>query len=400
MKNIFITLLAPLLISTISAAQLPFKNDSLYKTIFARDFCKLVQQNPQVILLDVRSPGEYCDTSHYASLNLGHLKGAVNIEIDSIQKNVEVMEKYRDKTLVLYCSHSQRSRRVSKLLSEKGFTNFYNLNGGMSSINQLTEKEFPCKESYVESNLSYKNLSVSDAADLIANKKNLLVIDVRPAMQFENKDTTEEYNAGRIKGAGNIPYDQFKQKTEELKQKYYDRPILVYTAAGDGDAARASAELSALGFKKVYHLSGGIQGFIAGRKNLSVIENLPQYNLLDVVHTLGLLKSTPKLIIYDTRSKAEFENKDEKAWRNLGSIKNAVNIQEQDFEKITLPAEKSTPLLIYGHGEANRLAKMFVSKGYKNVNVLEGFYDFVWSGFNVESCRGTKDFVVNHEGLY
>jgi len=400
MKNILSTLLVLSFISPASVAQLPFKNDSLYKTIFAKDFCKLVQQNPQVVLLDVRSPGEYSDTSHYASLNLGHLKGAVNIEIDSIQKNTEVMEQYRDKTLVLYCSHSQRSRRVSKLLTEKGFTNFYNLNGGMSSINQLTEKEFPCKESYVESNLSYKNLSVSDAADLIANEKNLLVLDVRPAMQFENKDTVEENNTGRIKGALNIPYDQLKEKTAELKQKYYKKPVLIYAASGDGDAARAAADLSALGFKKVYHLLGGIQGFIASRKNLSAIENPPPYNLLDAIHTLDLLKSSPLLVIYDTRTKAEFENKDEKAWRNLGNIKNAVNIPEPDFGRILLPPDKNRPLLIYGHDEAHRLAKMLASRGYNDINVLEGFYDFVWSGFNVESCRETKDFVVNHEGLY
>ncbi|MEO5570410.1 MAG: rhodanese-like domain-containing protein [Bacteroidia bacterium] len=400
MKNILSTFLFLIFIVTAATAQLPFKNDSLYKTIFAKDFCKMIQKNPQLVLLDVRSPGEYSDTSQFASLNLGRLKGAVNIEIGTIRKNIHMMDKYKDKTLIIYCSHSQRSRRVSKLLSENGFTSFYNLNGGMSSINQLTEAEFPCRESYTESNLSYTNLSVSDVADLISKEKNLVVIDVRPAMQFENKDTVEENNTGRIKGAVNIPYDQLKQKTEVLKQKYQDKPLLIYTATGDGDAARAATELTARGFKKVYHLLGGIQSFIASRKNLSVIENPPPYNLLDVVHTLALLKATPGLVIYDTRTKNEFENKDEKEWINLGNMKNAVHIQLESFEKLQLPADKNSLVLIYGHEEASKLAKMLTSKGYKNVNVLEGFYDFVWSGFNVESCRGAKDFIVNHQGLY
>ena len=40
------------------------------------------------------------------------------------------------------------------------------------------------------------------------------------------------------------------------------------------------------------------------------------------------------------------------------------------------------------------------TKGYKKVHVLDSFYGFVWSGFNIESCKEAKTFLVNHEGLY
>jgi rhodanese-related sulfurtransferase len=196
-------------------SQLPFHYDSLYKTIHVKEFCKLFLNNPNLLLVDVRSAGEYSDTSRYASLNQGHLKGAINLEIEAIRNNMDTIEHYKDKTIVFYCSHSQRSRRVSRLLSEKGFTNFYNLNGGMSVLNQLSEKDFPCKEDWIVSSLSFKNLSFNDASTLIKSKK-AIVVDIRPANQFNSTDSIAENNVGRVKGAINIPYAEFKNRISEL----------------------------------------------------------------------------------------------------------------------------------------------------------------------------------------
>jgi rhodanese-related sulfurtransferase len=204
--------------------QHPQKFDSLYKTIYAKDLCQLLEAHPSIVLLDVRTPGEFNDSSQRTALNMGHLKGAVNLHIDSIQKNNNVMEQFRDKTLVIYCSHSQRSRRVSKLLSEKGFTDFYNLNGGMSDLNQMSDKQFPCKEDWIVSSLGYKNLSNAAAAEMIATDKRLLVLDVRPTAQFNGTDSAMENNLGKIKGAINIPYADLAKKAAEL-QKYKEQPF-------------------------------------------------------------------------------------------------------------------------------------------------------------------------------
>ena len=65
-----------------------------------------------------------------------HRKGAVNINIDSFSEHLPELKKYSDKNIFVYCSHSQRSRRVSKLLSDNGFKNVYNINGGMSVANE------------------------------------------------------------------------------------------------------------------------------------------------------------------------------------------------------------------------------------------------------------------------
>ena len=400
MKHLISLTFCIILLVSLGTAQLPFKYDSLYKTIYAKDLCVLAQKNPNLLLVDVRSPGEYSDTSQYNSLNLGHLKGAINIEIAAMQKDISTIDKYKDRTIVFYCSHSQRSRRVSKLLSEKGYTNFYNLNGGMSVLTQLSEADFPCKEEWIESSLPYKNLSFIEAASAI-KKGNSIILDARPSAQFNSVDSNAENNVGRIKGAINIPYADFKQRINKLN-KYKQQPILIYTSSGDGDAARAAVDLKAAGFSTVYQLLGGINDFIASQEDISVIENKTAYTLVDAAKTLALLKNNKNIIIYDTRANDNFNNKvtGRMSFMNLGHIKNAVHVEEAAFQSNALPANKNAVILIYGNQESLKYATRLSSQGYKKVYLLTSLYDFVWSGFNVEADKEDRQFLVDHEGLY
>lgn len=387
-----------LFFARMASAQHPQKFDSLYKTIHAAEFCKLMQQDPSIALLDVRSAGEYSDTSRYNSLNMGHLKNAINMEIDTMLKNPAILDQFRNKTLVIYCSHSQRSRRVSKLLTEHGLTNFYNLNGGMSLLNQLNEDEFPCKNNWIVSEVGYKNISNTDAVQLINKQVRLIVLDVRPAIQFASKDTLAENNIGKLKQAINIPYADLKNQLAQLPQdKNY--PILVYAGSGDGDAARAAGELVENGFTQVYHLLAGLHD-LASKSYPGILETNNTYQLVDPLRALNLLKKENGLLIYDTRPLSEFENRDPLAYKNLGNIKKAVHVDALDFERFELPADKRVPVLVYGHGEAYKFAELLSGRGYKNVYLLNSLYDFFWSSFNVAACKDAKDYLVNHTGIY
>jgi rhodanese-related sulfurtransferase len=317
-----------------------------------------------------------------------------------MKKDSMLMEKYRDKTIVFYCSHSQRSRRVSKLLTERGFTNFYNLNGGMSNINQLSSNAFPCKNSWIEFNLPYRNIDFIDATTLMKSEKGLFIIDVRPASEFNSTDSSISKNIGRIKGAVNIPYSEFKQRMGELPMDK-SRPILLYSSSGDGDGARAALLLTGDGYTKIYQLLGGLDDFEASQGN-SMIENGLPFRLLDSKGSLALLKANPSLTIYDTRSMLEFENKvtGMESYKNLGRVKNSVHLNEADFATVSLPSNKKAEILIFGRGEAFRLANTLIGRGYKNVYLHEGLYDFVWSAFNVAECKDNLNYLENHTGLY
>ncbi|HEU4633281.1 MAG TPA: rhodanese-like domain-containing protein, partial [Flavisolibacter sp.] len=124
-------------LSLLSAAvvQGQYKADNvLYKTVFPQNLCFELKQQKDYLLLDVRSPGEYSDTSSSASLNIGHFTNAINIDIRQIDKRLNEIAAYKDKPVFVYCSHSQRSRRVSKMLADSGFTHVSNINGGMTAI--------------------------------------------------------------------------------------------------------------------------------------------------------------------------------------------------------------------------------------------------------------------------
>jgi len=89
------------------------------------------------------------------------------------------------------------------------------------------------------------DISASKAKEII-KKPNVQVLDVR---------TKEEVSAGTIPGSINIDFysPDFKQKLETLDKS---KPVVVYCAAG-GRSAKAMKQMSEVGFKEVYNVTGG-----------------------------------------------------------------------------------------------------------------------------------------------
>ena len=75
-----------------------------------------------VITLDVRTPGEF---------NEGHIKGALLVDFQSGNFENEIASLDKSKTYAVYCRSGSRSGQAVKVMSEAGFTNIYNLNGGV-----------------------------------------------------------------------------------------------------------------------------------------------------------------------------------------------------------------------------------------------------------------------------
>ncbi len=81
------------------------------------------------MLLDVRSKREF---EEKASPNYGTLKNAINIPINELSSRLPELSSHKDRTIVVYCSHSQRSSQGSYLLTQNGFHQVINLAGGLS----------------------------------------------------------------------------------------------------------------------------------------------------------------------------------------------------------------------------------------------------------------------------
>lgn len=76
----------------------------------------------QAIVLDVREDSEY---------KSGHVLNAKHIPLGKLGQRVGELEKYRDQPIVVICRSGNRSGTASALLGKQGFTQVYNLHGGV-----------------------------------------------------------------------------------------------------------------------------------------------------------------------------------------------------------------------------------------------------------------------------
>jgi phage shock protein E len=88
------------------------------------DYTELVKQG--AIIVDVRSKGEYQG---------GHIKGSINISVDTLSNNVSTLKK--DKPIITCCASGMRSASAKNILITNGFTDVHNGGGWMSLQNKI-----------------------------------------------------------------------------------------------------------------------------------------------------------------------------------------------------------------------------------------------------------------------
>lgn len=86
---------------------------------------KILNENTNSVLLDVRSKQEYKEY---------HLDGAINIPIYDLEENIQNIIPNKTTLIAVYCQSGARSKRASKILSDIGYNKIYNLEGGINSI--------------------------------------------------------------------------------------------------------------------------------------------------------------------------------------------------------------------------------------------------------------------------
>ena len=93
------------------------------------------QGDPNFVILDVRSPGEYAS---------GYIENAINMCIlCSAAFEEELLALDPTLTYLVYCQSGGRSGSASTIMAEVGFTNVYNMLGGLS---QWEAEGFPVVE--------------------------------------------------------------------------------------------------------------------------------------------------------------------------------------------------------------------------------------------------------------
>ncbi len=77
---------------------------------------------PGVVTLDVRTPGEFAE---------GYIEGARLIDFQSGNFENEIATLDKSATYAVYCRSGNRSGQAVKVMQAAGFTNVFNMNGGV-----------------------------------------------------------------------------------------------------------------------------------------------------------------------------------------------------------------------------------------------------------------------------
>ncbi|MCC4264349.1 rhodanese-like domain-containing protein [Oceanimonas baumannii] len=96
---------------------------SKVKVVPAQEAVMLInKQNAAVV--DIRTAEEF---------RKGHIAGAINVPNSQLKaNNLNLIEKYKDKPLVLVCESGMTTSGAGRLLSKAGFSQVHTLRGGMT----------------------------------------------------------------------------------------------------------------------------------------------------------------------------------------------------------------------------------------------------------------------------
>ena len=98
-----------------------------FEDISVEECYTLIQENknnPDFIILDVRTPAEYAS---------GYIENAVNIDYyeDDFEETLDTYDK--NKTYLIYCRTANRTASVMSIMQRLEFTEVYNMQGGINA---------------------------------------------------------------------------------------------------------------------------------------------------------------------------------------------------------------------------------------------------------------------------
>ena len=101
-----------------------FNSDTTWERVDADSFEQSILENPDALLLDVRTQAEWEQD--------GHLEGAVLIPHSSLEDRANELPEDKDELIQLYCRSGNRSIDAANTLIDLGYTNIVELKTGIN----------------------------------------------------------------------------------------------------------------------------------------------------------------------------------------------------------------------------------------------------------------------------
>lgn len=122
-RSLYRTFVAQLIL-VLSAISLSHPALADYTNVWSHEQALANLDNPDVLILDVRSPAEF---------QQGHVPGAINIPFDQLARPHAALSGWKDKEVVLYCRSGRRASIAENILEKQGYTQRTHLKGDMQA---------------------------------------------------------------------------------------------------------------------------------------------------------------------------------------------------------------------------------------------------------------------------
>lgn len=119
MKKFIALIAAPLLFLLAACGGTSAKINNLNADGFVSEI-----KNSGVVVLDVRTPGEFA---------AGHIENAINIDVEGMTFDSEIAKLDKNVEYALYCHSGRRSAIAAEKMTKAGFNKVANLEGGIIS---------------------------------------------------------------------------------------------------------------------------------------------------------------------------------------------------------------------------------------------------------------------------
>ena len=373
-----------------------------YGVITAENLGVALVENPDLILIDVRTAAEVEENGYidYANLTFIPLEQFVELSAD--------WPADLDAPIVVYCGSGHRSTIAMSMLWSYGYTDVHSLRGGFGGWASGGFPAVGVPEPTFDMDLAFATfLDDMEGYNTIGlDDLNLLLVEDPPPFLLDVREPSEIEANGYIEGSVNIPLREVADHIEWLPS--FDTPIVSYCGSG-WRCTIALTALEAMGWEDVRGLKGGsFGGWVEA--GYPIAEGLPlEPMVLDVAEpdpaavaamqemlhnvpdgyggisaddfNLALLEN-PDLIVIDVRTQGELDE------NGVIEAENWVHVPLEDFVamKDQWPEDMNAPIVVYcGSDHRSTIAMSILwAYGYSDVLSLKGgFGGWVEAGYPV-----------------
>ncbi len=371
--------------------------------ITAEDLNMLLVEEPELVLIDVRTAAEVEEKGFLAADNITYI---------AIEEFVDRRSEWpadKDAQIVIYCGSGHRSTIAMPILASYGYTEVYSLKGGYGAWSAAGYPVAGAPEAPAANlDAAYETFlaGMQGYNSIQPDALNLMLAEDTPPFLLDVRETAELEANGYIPGAVHIPIRELADNLALLPS--FDTTIVSYCGSG-WRCVFASVALEALGWEDVLCLKGGsfsgwaeagyavAEGVPSEAQVLDVakpdpallavigdmLANIPEgYGVVTADALATALVENADLIVIDVRKEAEI------AEDGVIDSENLVMIPIEAFiaRQAEWPQDKEAPIvLVCGSGHRSTIAMAIMwSYGYEDVLSLRGgMGDWMSSGYPV-----------------